>query len=67
MVSKILAARLSRVIGKIVSETQTAFIPGRNILGVIIATNELIDFSRRERRSYIMFKVDFAQAYDCVD
>ncbi|XP_058725572.1 uncharacterized mitochondrial protein AtMg01250-like [Vicia villosa] len=33
----------------------------------ILVTNEIIDYAKRYRKDYFMFKVDFSQAYDCVD
>lgn len=67
VVSKILATRFSRVIGKIVSDNQITFIPGRQILEGVLVTNELIDFASREKRNCMMFKDDFTQAYECVN
>src|SRR3954469_8583494 len=41
--------------------------PGSQILDGVLVTNELLDLAKRKKRSCIMFKVDFAKAYDCVD
>lgn len=67
VISRILAARLRCVIGKLISKSQTTFIPGRQILDGVVVTNELLDYAKRKKKSCLLFKVDFAQAYDCVD
>src|SRR3954470_2091846 len=66
IISKLLAARLSRVIGKLISKSQTAFVPNRQILDGVVVANEIIDLAKRTKKSCILFKVDFAKAYDCV-
>lgn len=51
VISKILASRMRKVIRKIVSSTQTTFINGRQILdGVLLVTNEIIDYASRENK-----------------
>lgn len=67
IISKVLVARLRKVIGRLVSSNQTTFIPGRQILDGVLATNEILDFAKRNKRECMVFKVDFPQAYDCVD
>lgn len=34
--------------------------------GVTI-TNEIIDYAIREKKEFLLFKVDFSQGYDCKD
>lgn len=53
--------------GKLVSINQTTFIPGRQILDGVLMTNELIDYTIRKKKACFMCKVDFSQAYDCVN
>lgn len=66
VVARILASRLRKVIGKLILNTQTSFIPGRQIIDGILVANEILDYAKREKKNYMMFRVDFAQAYDCV-
>ncbi|XP_058760640.1 uncharacterized protein LOC131633987 [Vicia villosa] len=67
IISKLLAARLRKYIGKLISCNQTVFIPGRQILDGVLVTNEIIDYAKRFKKECLTCKVDFAQAYDCVD
>ncbi|KAJ9535650.1 hypothetical protein OSB04_un001199 [Centaurea solstitialis] len=67
VVAKVLALRLKKVIGKVISEPQSAFIKGRNILDGVLINNEVVDFVRNKRRTGLIFKVDFEKAYATVD
>lgn len=67
VVAKILASRLRKVVGKVVSNTQTTFVPGRKILDGILVTNEILDYAKKEKRNCMMFKVYFSQAYDSIN
>lgn len=46
---KLLALRLSKVMNSIISETQYAFMKGRNILDGVVVINEICDYARRRR------------------
>lgn len=67
IIAKTLANRISKVIQAIISENQSAFIKGRQILDGIVILNELIDEAKRKKIKIVIFKVDFAKAYDTVD
>ena len=45
--------------------TQTAFIPGRNIIGVVILHETLYELHRKGK-SGVIFKIDFEKANDKV-
>ncbi|GKC25373.1 putative RNA-directed DNA polymerase, eukaryota, reverse transcriptase zinc-binding domain protein [Tanacetum coccineum] len=64
IIGKILANRLSRVIGSCVSVEQTAFIKGRNILDGPLILNECMAWYRKKKKKLMVFKVDFEKAYD---
>ncbi|GJS49220.1 RNA-directed DNA polymerase, eukaryota [Tanacetum coccineum] len=66
VVTKILANRLSLVISDLVSDTQSAFVENRQILDGPFIMNELLAWCKRKRKHALIFKVDFAKAYDSV-
>lgn len=67
VISKVLAMRLKSVLSKIISENQSAFLKGRYILDGVVALNEIIEDAKKSKRSLLIFKVDFAKAFDSVD
>lgn len=62
IVSKILAERLKKVVGKLVGEVQNAFIGGRYILA-----NETVAHMKKSKKNCLVFKVNFEKAYDCLN
>jgi hypothetical protein len=67
ILAKVLANRLRLVIGSVISEPQTAFVKGRQILDGILIANEAVDEARKTKKELLLFKVDFEKAYDSVD
>ncbi|KAE8725177.1 hypothetical protein F3Y22_tig00009009pilonHSYRG00196 [Hibiscus syriacus] len=67
IISKVLARRLAAVISVLVSPSQFAFIPGRQLLDCVFLANEVIDDWRKKERKGVVFKVDFRRAYDSVE
>ncbi|GKC17936.1 putative RNA-directed DNA polymerase, eukaryota, reverse transcriptase zinc-binding domain protein, partial [Tanacetum coccineum] len=66
VVTKVLANRLVSVIGDLVSDSQTAFVAGRQILDGPFILDEILNWCKRTRNQAMFFKVDFAKAYDSV-
>ncbi|GKA50427.1 RNA-directed DNA polymerase, eukaryota [Tanacetum coccineum] len=66
VVSKILANRIKTVISDLVSDTQTAFVAGRQILDGPFILDELLQWCKRRSKNALFFKVDFAKAYDSI-
>lgn len=66
ILSKLLANRLNKVLGKLISSCQSAFLPNRQILDRVVVLNELIDLATRRKDECLLFKVDFERAYDTV-
>ena len=64
---KILANRLKKVVGKVVSKAQGAFVEGRQILYAVLIVNEAIDSVLKNNESGILCKLDLEKAYDKVD
>ena len=67
ILAKVLANRLRSVIGLVISESQSTFIKGRQILDGILVANEIDDEARKFKKELILFKVDIEKAYDTVD
>jgi len=67
VLAKILANRLRYVIGSVVSDSQSAFVKGKQILDSILVANEAVDEACRLDKDMLLFKVDFEKAYDSVD
>lgn len=66
ILAKLLANRLRKVIGSVISNTQTAFLSGRQILDGVLALNEAIHDLKERNRSGFILKADFSKAFDCV-
>ncbi|XP_057811305.1 uncharacterized protein LOC131025528 [Salvia miltiorrhiza] len=64
---KVLANRMKQVMDSVISDNQSAFIGGRYILDGVVVLNEAIAEASKKRKGRIIFKVDFAKAYDSVE
>nr|GFD07963.1 hypothetical protein [Tanacetum cinerariifolium] len=53
-------------ISDLISEVQTAFLPNRQILDGPFIINELLSWCKYKKQQAMVFKVDFAKAYDSV-
>ena len=67
ILAKVLVNRLCFVIGSVISDSQSAFIKGRQILDGILVANEAVDEARKCKKELILFKADFEKAYDSID
>ena len=59
-------SRISTVADKIIKPSQTAFLPGCNILEGVIVLHETIHELHRKKLDGIILKLDFEKAYDKV-
>ncbi|GKE66589.1 putative RNA-directed DNA polymerase, eukaryota, reverse transcriptase zinc-binding domain protein, partial [Tanacetum coccineum] len=59
IIAKILANRLVKVVDKVVSPEQSAFISGRQILDEPLMVSELMAWYKKRNHKLMMFKVDF--------
>nr|GEW96560.1 RNA-directed DNA polymerase, eukaryota [Tanacetum cinerariifolium] len=57
---------LSLVLDGLISEVQSAFLPNRQILHGPFIINEILSWCKQKRHQAMIFKVDFAKAYDSV-
>nr|KYP55936.1 Transposon TX1 uncharacterized [Cajanus cajan] len=67
ILAKILANRLKKVLPSIIDDRQSAFLEGRNLLQSVVIANETLYEVKKEKKSYIFFKVDYEKAYDSVN
>jgi hypothetical protein len=64
--TKVLTKRLSSLVDKLISKSQTAFIPGRFILEGVITLHEILHELRLKKTKGVILKLDFEKAYDKV-
>ena len=64
--TKVATNRLNHVAKTVVSPTQTAFMPGRNIMEGVVILHETIHELHTKNRDGIILKIDFEKAYDKV-
>ncbi|GLT49853.1 hypothetical protein SLA2020_233810 [Shorea laevis] len=51
----------------IISDSQSAFVGGRQLVDSVLILNEVVDEVKRRKHESFIFKADFEKAYDCVD
>ena len=70
IISKLLSMRLKPVLCKIISENQSAFVPGRAISDNVLITHEVLQFlktSKAEIHCTMAVKTDMSKAYDRIE
>ncbi|XP_039688540.1 uncharacterized protein [Medicago truncatula] len=51
----------------VISETQSAFIHGRQILDGILIATEIVEDAKSLKKDFLLFKVDLEKAFDSID
>ncbi|KAF2297938.1 hypothetical protein GH714_005770 [Hevea brasiliensis] len=66
IVAKVLALGLKLVLPKIISHHQSAFASGRQILNYFLIASKILEYQKKKKRGWFLFKIDFEKAFDSV-
>ena len=67
ILTKVLANRIKRVLDKVISKSQNAFVKGRQILDAVLIANELVDSTMRRKEQGMVCKLNIEKAYDSIN
>ena len=67
LLAKVLANRLKKVIGRVVSPDQNAFVTRRQVLDASLIANEVIDVWNKRGEKGLICKLDIEKAYDSIN
>jgi hypothetical protein len=57
--TKVVTNRLMAVAQKVINPTQTAFLPGRNIMKGVVILHETLHEMHQKKQNGVIFKIDF--------
>lgn len=67
ILAKVLSERLKPVMADFISDNQTAFVGGRQILDGVLMANEAVNWAHVMKKKLLLLKVDFTKAFDCIN
>ena len=63
IITKVLANKLRKMMGDTIAQAQGAFVKDRQILDVVLITNEVVEETKKEKKKKdVLFKIDFEKA-----
>ena len=68
--AKVLANRMKKLLPRIISHEQSAFVSGKSITNNILVAFEIIHHMKRkskDKKGDVAFKIDISKAYDKID
>jgi hypothetical protein len=65
--TKVLTNRIARILNRLISFQQSAFIKGRFILESVVTAHEIIHEVHSKKNQGLVFKIDYEKAYDRVN
>lgn len=67
ILSKELSLRMKKVLPEVISDNQSTFLGGRNIMDGVLIANEIVDWWKKTKTKGVILKLDFEKAYDTMN
>ena len=64
ILTKVIANKIKRVMDKVISKSQNAFVEGRQISDAVLISNEIVDSTLRRKKCGLICKLDIEKSYD---